>query len=51
MTTKREKQEAELEAPAEGEVKVDDYPERPYLEAITDEHRKVLEEAHQLPKG
>lgn len=31
------------------EVPVDKYPERSYWDALTDEHRKVLEEAGQLP--
>jgi len=30
---------------------IDDYPARPYADAITPEHRKVLEDAGQLPKG
>jgi len=30
---------------------VDDYPERPYLEAITDEHKAALEKWGQLPKA
>ena len=34
----------------DGPVRIDDYPPRPYLEAITPEHRAALEEAHQLPK-
>ena len=34
----------------DGPARIDDYPERPYLEAITPEHRAVLEAAGQLPK-
>lgn len=33
----------------EGPAKVENYPERSYYEALSDEHRKVLEEAGQLP--
>lgn len=34
---------------ADVEAKVDKYEERSYWDALTPEHRKVLEEAHQLP--
>jgi hypothetical protein len=50
MVTKREKSEEKDTAPGDGDAKVDNYPERPYLEAVTPEHRKALEEWGLLPK-
>ena len=41
--------DSEKAAGVGSEPKVDKYPERPYWDALTDEHRKVLEEAGQLP--
>lgn len=41
--------DSEKSAGVGGEPKVDKYEERSYWDALTPEHRKVLEEAGQLP--
>jgi len=48
--TKRTRKKAAAPTPPDG-VPVDDYPERSYLDAVTPEHRKALEEWGQLPEA